>query len=165
MTLFRRLLPHPLLSLTIFALWMVLAPGLTTGQAVLAGLLAVTVPIFTEGLWPERPRVTSLWAAAMFFLKFLFDIVIANVEVARRVLGPIQTLKPAWVEVPLDVDDAFVATILGSVISLTPGTVTCSVDMKRRVLHVHFLHVEDPDASVRVIKDRYEAALKRIFGC
>jgi len=99
------------------------------------------------------------------FLVVLGDIIVANINVARLVLGPMSRLKPAFIEIPLDTDSDFVATILGSIITLTPGTVSIDIDRERRILHVHALDVEDTAALVSEIKTRYEAPLKEIFGC
>jgi multicomponent K+:H+ antiporter subunit E len=54
---------------------------------------------------------------------------------------------------------------LGSIITLTPGTVSIDIDRERRILRVHALDVEDTAALVSEIKTRYEAPLKEIFGC
>lgn len=165
MSMFRRVLPHPYLSLFIILLWMSLASALTAGQFLLAVFFAIVVPWLTQAFWVDQPRIVRPIAALGLFGIFLYDVVVANLEVARRVLGPIHALKPAWVEVPLDIDDAFIATVLGSIITLTPGTLTCTVDVPNSRLLVHFLHVEDQQASVADIKSRYEARLKRIFAC
>jgi len=45
--------------------------------------------------------------------------------------------------VPLDTADPYVATILGSIITLTPGTLTVDIDMEKRVAHIHALDVQD----------------------
>ena len=66
---------------------------------------------------------------------------------------------------PLDIDDPFVATLLGSIVSLTPGTVSVDIDRSRGVLQVHALHVEDPAAASAQIKSRYEAPLREVFAC
>jgi multicomponent K+:H+ antiporter subunit E len=85
--------------------------------------------------------------------------------VARRVVGPLDRLKPAFVEVPLDLRNPFVATILASIVSLTPGTVSIDVDQQRWVLSLHALDAPDPAALIREIKQRYEVPLKEIFAC
>jgi multicomponent K+:H+ antiporter subunit E len=85
--------------------------------------------------------------------------------VARIVLGNVDGIKSKFVDVPLDTDDAYVATILGSIITLTPGTLSIDVDMDKRVVHVHGLDVPDQSLLIDDIKTRYEAPLKEIFGC
>ncbi|MFA7300589.1 MAG: Na+/H+ antiporter subunit E, partial [Sideroxydans sp.] len=66
---------------------------------------------------------------------------------------------------PLDLRDPFAATVLGSIVSLTPGTVSIDVDRERWVLHLHALNAPDPEALIREIKQRYEAPIKEIFTC
>jgi multicomponent K+:H+ antiporter subunit E len=82
-----------------------------------------------------------------------------------RVLGPERKLQPAFMIVPLDIEQDFTITLLASAISLTPGTVSADLDMEGRYLLVHSLHVDDPEAAVAEIKQRYEAPLKEIFEC
>jgi multicomponent K+:H+ antiporter subunit E len=100
-----------------------------------------------------------------FFFLVCRDIVVANLVVARQVLGPLDRIRPGFVEVPLDLDDPFIATILGGIVTLTPGTVSIDIDMERRILHVHALDVPDAQALITEIKARYEAPLKEMFGC
>jgi multicomponent K+:H+ antiporter subunit E len=93
----------------------------------------------------------------------LWDILLANVTVARLILGPQRRLQPALVELPLDLDDKFALTILANTISLTPGTVSASLSADRRTLLVHALNVHDEAALIAEIKTRYEAPLMEIF--
>jgi len=79
--------------------------------------------------------------------------------------GPAERLRPEFLEVPLDLRDPFLATLLGSIVSLTPGTVSIDIDRERWVLLVHALHVDDAAAAIAAIKTRYEAPIRRVFGC
>ncbi len=161
----RRILPQPVVSLLILALWMALAPAMTIGQFLLGSVLAIIIPCFTQRLWPDRPRLRRPLLAARLFLRVLADIIIANIEVARLVLGPLDRLNPHFIEIPLDMDDPFVATIFACIITLTPGTVSVDIDRTRRVLLVHALNVTDIPGATATMKRRYEAPLKEIFGC
>lgn len=165
MTVLYRILPQPAMSLLILGLWLVLAPAPSTGQVLIGLLLAVGLPWATRGFWPDRPRIADAGAALRLFGVVLFDIVVANLVVARQILGPVGRLRPGFLEVPLELPDPFVATLLGSIISLTPGTVSIEIERERRVLLVHALHVEDAGAAVAQIKARYEAPLRKVFGC
>ena len=165
MTLVRRILPQPWVSLAIFVLWMELAPSFSANNAVLAAAVALTIPWLTQSFWPDRPRFVRPFAGAVLFLRVLWDIIVANIEVARLVLGPIERLRPSFVEVPLAIEDPFVATILGSIVTLTPGTLSVDVDRERKLLLIHALDVPDEAQLVATIKSRYETPLKEIFGC
>jgi multicomponent K+:H+ antiporter subunit E len=160
-----RVVPQPMMSLLVLGLWLVLAPAPTLGQVLIGVALAVLLPWMTQGFWPGYRRVRDIGAAVRLVGVVLYDIVTANVLVARQVLGPMAALKPGFFEVPLDVEDPFVATLLGSIVTLTPGTVGVDIDRARGVLLVHALHVEDSAAEAAQIKARYEAPLRKVFGC
>lgn len=159
------LLPMPIVSLAILALWAMLAGQPGAGSLLLGALLAVAIPLSARSFWTEGARVARPLAAVPLLARVLADIVTSSVVVARQILGPRDAIAPGFIDVPLDIEDPFVATVLGSIISLTPGTVTIDIDMERRLLLVHALHIADPAAIVTDIKARYETPLKEIFAC
>ncbi len=161
----QRLLPHPLLSLTILVLWMLLAANASVGNLLMGTLLGVLIPRLMIGFWPERSFMSHPFTALRLFGVFLMDIVTANLAVARLVVGPIDRLQSEFVEIPLDAHDVFVATLLGSIVALTPGTVSVDIDRDRWVLVVHALHVDNTQELINTIKSRYEAPLRKIFAC
>jgi multicomponent K+:H+ antiporter subunit E len=161
----RRFFPHPALSVAIFLLWMALNNASSLAHGVLALILAIGLPLLTRGFWPEHPpRVKALPALRLLGV-VVCDIVIASIDVAKLVLGPTGRIKPAFIEVPLDLQDPFVGTLLASIVSLTPGTVSIDIDRSRWVLQVHALNVDDREAVIKAIKTRYEKPLKEIFSC
>ena len=151
----RRLLPLPLVTLAIVTLWMSLAPRPSFGNLLLAIAIGLAVPLLTERFWPHRARLARVLA----------DIVVSSWQVARIVVAPLDGLRPGFVTVPLAVHDPYVATLLGSIVSLTPGTVAVDIDEERHLLLVHALHIDDEAELIATIKARYEASLKEIFGC
>lgn len=54
--------------------------------------------------------------------------------------------------------------LLGSMVSLTPGTTTIDIDMERRELLLHVLDASDTDALVAGIRQDFEPGLRRLFG-
>ena len=61
------------------------------------------------------------------------------------------------------IDDA--VALLASIITMTPGTVSCDVRIDERRILVHALDVDDPDRTIQLIKSRYERPLQEIFEC
>lgn len=165
MTLFSRLLPMPVLSLAVLLLWLSLAPAPSVGHVLLGVLLGWSIPWLTQAFWPDRPRIHRPVTGIVLGFRVVGDILVANWQVARLVVGPLERLRPTFIEVPLDIDDPFVATLLGSIVSLTPGTVSIEIEPRRRVLLVHALDVADPAVAVATIKSRYERPLRETFGC
>jgi multicomponent K+:H+ antiporter subunit E len=159
------MLPHPLLSVVLWATWLELNNSLAPAQVLLGGLLAWVLPLnvvrLTDVGWPRLHRPDLVLRLA---LTVLYDIVIANIEVARRVLGPESAIRPGFVRVPLDLTDDWAITALAGIVTMTPGTLTADVAVDRSYLLVHAFHVDDAAAIVASIKTRYEAPLKRIYG-
>lgn len=164
MSMFRRALPHPILSLALLLIWMLLNNSLSAGHLVLGSLLAVLIPRLSAAFWPEQVRIRRPVLLLRFVGIVLWDILVANVIVARRILGPVDALQPGFMRIPLDVQSPLAISLLANTISLTPGTVSCDLSPDRRFLLVHALHVTDIEAEVRQIKTRYEQPLKEVFS-
>lgn len=161
----RRWFPHKTLSAYMVIVWLLLNNSIAPGQIVLGVFLAWLIPWLTQAFWPEalhirRPLLVMKMAGIV-----CYDIIIANLILVVRILGPVNKLQPAFVTVPLDIDSDFTIALLASIISLTPGTVSADVSKDGRYLLLHCLHVTDVDDEIRVIKARYEAPLKEIFEC
>ncbi|MFO7594511.1 MAG: Na+/H+ antiporter subunit E [Pseudomonadota bacterium] len=158
-------LPHPLLSLLLLIIWLLLVNSVAPGQIFLGAVLALAVPRLTGDFWPDRPRCVRVRPIFGYSLMVIWDIVIANAQVAMLILGPARRLKPAFVHYPLALQEEFAITVLASTISLTPGTVTADVSADRKALLIHALNVEDEQALIAHIRQRYEQPLKEIFEC
>lgn len=159
----KRLLPAPLLSALLFVVWLLLAQTLDPAHILLAALLAVVVPWFTERLRPERPRIRRPLVIARLAGAVLWDIVLSNIEVARRILGPESAITPRFVWVPLELTDPHAILSLAGIITMTPGTLSAELSPDRRHLLVHAFNVDDEAALVAQIKARYETPLKEIY--
>ncbi|TWI48006.1 multicomponent K+:H+ antiporter subunit E [Pseudomonas duriflava] len=161
----KRLFPYPLLSLALTLLWLLLANSLSLGNLLMGGLLGWAIPRVCRGLWftDVRPRHPLLLAKLL--LRVTGDMLWANVQVAALVLGPVRRLNPVFVEVPVDIRQEMGLTLLMSIITLTPGTVSAELSEDGRRVLVHTLDEDDPDALIESIKTRYEKPLMEIFPC
>lgn len=158
----RALIPHPVSSLAIAVLWLLLN-GLSNGQLVLAVLFALALPRLLPAPAIPSPRLASPMVAAKLVLVVLYDIVKANLEIALRILGPESRIHPAYVWVPLDIASPQGIAVFASIITMTPGTLSCEVSEDRRWLLVHAFHADDAAAVAAEVKSRYEAPLREIF--
>lgn len=158
-------LPYPVLSLLLVAVWLLLAAELSVAHIVLALFLAWGIPLLCRPFLAGLPRVRQPLAALRLVMVVTYDIVVANVAVARLVLGPPERLRPAFVEVPLTLTQPMSISLLASIITMTPGTVSSDLSKDNKVLIVHALDCSDTDALVSDIKQRYEKPLLEIFGC
>lgn len=159
----RRLLPHPLLTPALAAVWLLLANSLAPGHIILGLLLGWAIPFFTLSFWPEEVRISKPLTLLHFGAIVLLDIVLSSFTVARLILGKPKNLNPAFVTVPLDLRSELAISLLASTISLTPGTVSAWLSPDKKNLLVHALDVNAPHELIATIKQRYETPLKEIF--
>lgn len=165
MSLLDRVLPYPLLSLGLFLTWPLLVNDFSLGHWLLGGTLALVIPLSIRDPRTRSWRIRRPFGLLRFLLMVFGDIVRANLDVARLVIGSMERLQPAFVEVPIELEHELGIFLLASAISLAPGTVAASLSADRRHLLVHALHSGDDQALIAEIKSRYEAPLKEIFAC
>jgi multicomponent K+:H+ antiporter subunit E len=159
-----RLVPHPLLTLLIAAVWVLLNNDVSVAQAVIGLALGLLITNATSAYWPGRPRMRAPLVVLEYTLIVFWDIVVSNVQVAYLILfRRSDTLRTRYITVPLALTTPEAITVLAGTITMTPGTVTADVSADGRALLVHCLETDDPDATVEQIKVRYEQRLKRIF--
>jgi multicomponent K+:H+ antiporter subunit E len=159
-----RFLPHPLLTLLLVAVWQMLVNYVSLGTIVFGLILGIVIPLVTAPYWPDRPRLKNPVMIIEFILVVLWDIVVANVIVAKTILFTRNAdMRPTWITVPLDLHSPEAITVLAGTITMTPGTVSSDIAADGRSLLVHCLNAADPDAVRDEIKQRYERRLKEIF--
>lgn len=156
-------LPHPLLSLLLAVLWLLLQQSLAVPQLITAAVLGWLVPRLVAGFLGPASRLHRPALALRFTGVVLWDIVVSNLTVARLVLDPRSRPQPAWVKVPLDTQHPMAITLLATIITTTPGTVSCVVDEAGGFILVHALDCDDAEAAARAMKSRYEAPLRAIL--
>lgn len=159
-----RWIPYPVLSGALAASWLALTE-VSAAHVVLALLLALLIPPALNAFLEHLPRVRAPLSAMRLILLVIWDIVLANIVVARLVLGPMARLRPAFVKVPLALKHPQSITLLASIITMTPGTVSCDVSENRQELLLHVLDCPDAQHVITRIKRRYEQPLLEIFGC
>lgn len=154
----------PFLSNILLALaWMALTGTYTAGgffTGVVVGFLVLWIARRGRGTSGYLARVR---AVAGFILFFVRELVLANIRVAHDILTPRHHMTPGIVAVPLDVEIDLEITVLATIITLTPGTLSLHVADDRRTLYVHAMYIDDPAELVRGIKEGFERRVREVF--
>ena len=101
---------------------------------------------------PVRRSLRVLPYGALYTVVFLKDLIIANFDVAYRVLAPWAPIKPSVIVLPLRVETDLGITTIANSITLTPGTLTMDYDAEHNALIVHTLYMPDRESVVRPIR-------------
>jgi len=159
-----RVLPYPLLTVSLLAMWLLLN-GLSVGQVLLGGAIAVAASNVTAALGPARLRIKRWHLLPKLVAIVLIDIWRSNIAVARLILRPDQTGHVSgFVVVPLELRNPAGLAILACIVTSTPGTAWVEYDSESNKLLLHVLDLVDDAHWIDLIKNRYERLLLEILA-
>lgn len=100
---------------------------------------------------------------AVYLPVFTWQLILSNIDVARRVLSPIIPLNPGFVKIKTDLKGDFGKLVLANSITLTPGTL--SVDVDGEYLYIHTVDVKGKtlEENTENISGKFEKLLGGIF--
>lgn len=79
------------------------------------------------------------------FIEFWRQLIVQNVTLAVRVFRPDLPIRPGIVAIPIRLRTDGHLTLLGSLVSLTPDTVTLDIDQEKGIIYVHWIDVQTTD--------------------
>lgn len=109
----------------------------------------------------------KLIAAVVLLARFLKAVVISGFQTVQVILrSSVGERKPpaAFLRVKFAPMTEQGASLLGCMITLTPGTTTIDIDMDKREILMHVLDASDTDALVKGIREDFEPGLIALFG-
>ncbi len=155
---------QPVLSIALLVLWLLLNRSMSAGHILLGTLLALAIPRLTAGLRPLPVHIRSPWAAFKLACTVVADTTRSNLAVVRLLLRPSSRKHPAgFVRIPLQMRDPNALATLAMIVCITPGTAWAELALDRSALLLHVLELDDPEAVIAHVKQRYERPLMEIF--
>jgi len=159
-----------ILFLAAFAVWCLLN-WIPSGANLLVGILVASLVAFMLGdLVVQRPHLTRDPRRYVYFLFYyvpvlLWEVLKANIDVSYRVVHPGLPINPGIVKVRTSLRSDIGLTLLANSITLTPGTMSVDVGKDKGFLYVHWIDVRtrDIEAATRIIVERFEKILRKIF--
>ena len=135
-------------------------PSLLTGFVLGYGALWVLQPL----MGVPKGYFGRVAAWIRLIVMFHYELVVSSGLVLWDVVTPRQRSRPAIVDIPLDLRSDAGILLVTNLISLTPGTLSLDVSPDRRILRVHAMFGEDPDAVRRQLKDGMERWVRDALG-
>ncbi|MGQ9646990.1 MAG: Na+/H+ antiporter subunit E [Thermodesulfobacteriota bacterium] len=139
-----------LLTFCIMALFWILLSGLFDAFHLVSGVICCAmVAILSHDLLVKgtsQKRLLKSIRLVLYIPWELWQIVLANIDVAYRVLHPRMPIDPRIIEFETPLRGEFSQVTLANSITLTPGTITIRVDPERGKFWVHAIAKEPADA-------------------
>ncbi len=160
-----RVLPFPLTSAALLALWLLLVGSASPGAILLGAALAVAGGLALARLDPPRLAPRRLLAVPGLLRDVFIEVVRSNNAVARIILGreDARGRRSGFVEIPLEMRNPYGLAALACILTATPGTVWVDYDAEEGRMLLHVLDLIDEESWVRIVKDRWERRLMEIF--
>jgi len=131
--------------------------------AVVSLVLTMILTSYTSYTIDYRFPVRLLVFIFAYVPLFIWQLLLANLDVARRVLSPKIPLNPGFVKIKTNLEGDFAKLTLANSITLTPGTL--SVDVNGDDIYVHTVDVKGktPEENKAIISGTFEKLLGVIF--
>lgn len=140
-------------SAVLLVFWVVLWRRITLG-VVLSGLVFAVLSVLLIPT-PGRPGAIRWTGVARLMGHVTGQLVLATLKVAWEVVTPGDQTRPGVVPVELAGAAEAHLTLVSLLITLTPGTFVVDVDLRRRLVIVHLLHLSDEEAARREVAELY----------
>ncbi len=131
---------------TFLVLWLiwVLIAGFEWMEVVLGGVVALILSLIISKYVNYSFGFKIVWQLIKFIFiyipVFIYKLLLANFDMAYRVLSPKMPINPKVVKVPTNLKSDFSKLILANSITLTPGTL--SLDVEEDGVLVHWVNAK-----------------------
>lgn len=153
-------------TIVLFLFWLAYTSSFKT-EEVLTGLIVSTfIALFTYGLFAENSsnNIIKRFLYLIIYLPvFLWEMIKANLDVAKRVLSPSLPINPGIVAIKTNIGSDTGKMFLANSITLTPGTLTLDIDNDN--LYIHWIDVKSDNNNKQqdLIAGKFEKLLGGIF--
>ncbi len=114
---------------------------------------------------PQRTATLRRWAlrtviAARLLGRFTIEMLVSNLAQARLILSRPMRVRPHWIDFRTRLRTPPARILLGVLVSMTPGTLTC--DLEGETLRIHVLGVDSDVDVEQHIRERFESLLEKM---
>lgn len=160
----RRLVPHPLLTVGLVVIWLMLT-RFSLGHLMLGTVIALIAGWAMGALQPTRVRISRWDLVVRLAVVVAWDILKSNAAVGWSILtnGHGGKRQSGFVCVPLTLRSPAGLGMLSIIITATPGTAWLEHDQDSGLLLLHVFDLREGSDWHTFIRNRYEAPLLEIF--
>lgn len=149
---------------TLLALVWAALTGIFTPANFLAGfVLGFIMLSVAQSVFGNRSYAWRGYKLVTFLLYFLWELMRANIRIARDIITPKHYMTPGLIRFPLDAKSDIEITLLASIVSLTPGTLCIDVSADKKTMYIHAMYVSNADDFRREIKEGFERRLLEVL--
>ena len=165
--------PHRLRNFTylfviLFLIWLALTSSFHWQEVAVGAFLSLVLALILNknymALGLPSLSLKKIGFSVVYIIVLFKEIVVANFDVAYRVLHPKMPIQPGIVVIKTELKQDIAKLILANSITLTPGTFTLDIQGDRLLIHWINVQSTQDDEATKLIGQRFEKYLKVIFA-
>ncbi|MCC5892300.1 MULTISPECIES: Na+/H+ antiporter subunit E [Exiguobacterium] len=150
------------LNTVIAIMWAVLWNSYTGVDFLLGYIVGIFILFVLRRFLHFDFYMRRVFAAFKLIALFIKELIMSNIDVVKVLLSPKFDIEPGIIEVPTQLKSDWELTLLASLISLTPGTLSMDFSEDKKSIFVHSIHVPDKEQMIREIHDTFEKAIMEV---
>lgn len=157
---------HVATFLVLFAVYVLLA-GFIVEELIIGALVSMILTLLITKYvdyqidWKLPYRLVLF--LVLYLPVFIWQLILANIDIARRVLSIKIPLNPGFVKVETELEGDFAKLMLANSITLTPGTLSIDIDKQNLYIHTVDVKGKTPEENKANISGLFEKILGVIF--
>lgn len=144
------------LNLIVALFWPLLVGSLTAESLIIGFIVGYLVLYSIRPMLQSTAYFSKLPLTIRFIGYFIWELMLANMRIAWDVVTPKKYRQPGIVGVPLDAKSDVEITLLASLITLTPGSMSIDISEDRSTMYIHSMFVDDVESFRREVKEGFE---------
>lgn len=155
-----------ILFIGLFLVWVLITWSVQPQELLTGAALVLVLTLFMRPVYPLlegiRPGIMPLFYMVVYIFIFIWQLILANIDVAKRVLSPSLPINPGIVKVKTGLKSPLAKVMLTSSITLTPGTL--SLNVQDDEIFIHWIDVKgsDVEKASKAIVAVFEQGLKGV---
>ena len=147
-------------TILLFTMWLVLTSNFDMSNILIGIGISFSISLLYTKMFEHKEFefINPFWFGVYIFI-LLKNLLISNIEIAKRTLRRDMRLLPAIVAVKTELKSEWKKLLLANSITLTPGTLT--LDVKDDILYIHVIEYQDGSGKQMIIKE-FEDIISKI---
>jgi len=147
-------------TLLLFTMWLILTSSLHVTNILIGLGISFSIALLYIKLFKDKifEAINPFWFG-IYVLVLLKNLIISNMQIAKRTLSKDMKLSPAIVAVKTELKSDWKKLLLANSITLTPGTLT--LDVKDDILYIHVIEYHEGE-SKELLTQEFEDVIAKI---
>ena len=147
-------------TILLFTMWLILTANVQIANIIIGlGVSFSTALLYLKMFQHTAFEMINPFWLSIYILVLIKNLIISNLQIAKRILSKDMNLKPAIVAVETELTSEWKKLLLANSITLTPGTLT--LDVKDNMLYIHVIECKNIEDKKKITQE-FEEIINKI---